>query len=488
MYLNEQINKGATSLREVFCYLLDSQGNIIRYHGDFITKGLLQGNKSVAELLPDQVLKDFYRFTNDFDTRFHCSLQVCFDNEVLEVNCCFSKNGDGTIELKGLMDENVESNNLIPIDKLPYPIAVVKKSGEINQLNRPFIDYFIEDKVFVKPLFIQDIIKTNILSPERFDYRKMIKTDANSRAVLCHYKGAENNQTFLLNLIPVNGSDETLYMASIKDLTQFIEVQQNLEDQNQELCRQVQEEFELNRSYELELLKKNRLESLGEIASGIFHELNQPLTHLSLKIDNMLESWQRNEVTEEYLRSKTEQIQRQIQRMRGIIDEMKQFSCIPDSRDEMVDVKTVLNCALEDVSYCYVAGMILVVNQVADVTIKGTANELEQVFVNIITNSIQSLRQKQTVDKQFKPKLEVTIKKNEERVTVVFIDNGLGASQKELENVFKPFYTTKKDVGGTGLGLFIINNLMRKMNGSIALEAEEGRYFKTTLSFPVVEN
>lgn len=486
MYLNEQVVKGEVSLREAFFCLLDSHGNIIRYHGDFINGRLLYGNKNIAEFLPDQILKRFYQFTIETDTHFQCKMQVCSNNEVFVVGCYFSKNTDGNIELKGLVDESSESESLIPIDKLPYPIALVRKSGEITQLNRLFIDYFLEEKVIAKPLFIQDIIKTNILSPESFDYAKMIKSDANSRAVFCHYKGAENNQTFLLNLIPISGQKETLYMASIKDLTQFIEVQQHLEDQNEELRRQVQDEFELNRSYELELLKKKRLESLGEIASGIFHELNQPLTHLSLKIDNMLDSWQRDEVTEKYLLNKTEQIQRQIQRMRGIIDEMKQFSTVPDSRDEMVNVKKVLNCSLEDVSYLQVNGLILVVNHIDDINVKGTVNELEQVFVNILTNSIQSLQLKQNQNRQFKPKLKVTIKNVKEYIRIEFVDNGLGASKEALDNAFRPFYTTKKEVGGTGLGLFIINNLMRKMNGGIVVEAKEGRYFKTILSFPIV--
>ncbi|MBR8535670.1 HAMP domain-containing histidine kinase [Carboxylicivirga sediminis] len=487
MYLNEQIASGVTSFREAFYFLLDNKGTILRYYGDFITSGLLDSSEQISELLPETVLKRFYQFVKSAEKRFQCNMLVCSANEVYAVKCSFTKNAQGNVDLKGLVDESYKSEGLIPIDKLPLPIAMVKKDGEIIQLNRLFIDYFLESKIIAKPLFIQDIIKTNILSPETFDYRKMIKSDANSRAIFCHFKGAENNQTFLLNLIPVDSSTERIFLASIKDLTQFIEVQQNLEDQNQELRQQVQDEFELNRSFELKLLRKNRLESLGEIASGIFHELNQPLTHLSLKIDNMLENWQRGNVTEEYLMNKGEQIQRQIQRMRGIIDEMKQFSTIPESRDEVINIKTVLNCALEDVSYMQVSGLILVVNHVDDINVHGSASELEQVFVNILTNSIQSLQMKQSENGGFKPKLKVTLKKTPELITVVFIDNGLGVSDTEMEQLFKPFYTTKKEVGGTGLGLFIINNLMRKMNGRVTVDSKEGKFFKTTLSFPIIK-
>jgi signal transduction histidine kinase len=488
MYLNQRIVSGIALFQEAFFYLLDSRGGVIRSHGDFIDKGLLSGGDELQDFLPVEIVKEFQRFIASLHTSFSSDVVLCADDSTCIVRCSFKKLEGGQIELIGQVDNSNNADKLIPIDKLPLPIAVVKKNGEITQLNRSFIDYFLESRIISKPIFIQDIIKTNILSPEDFDYRKMIESDANSRGVFCHFKKINYNQTFLLNLIPINHKGEAVYLASVKDLTQFIEVQQNLEDQNEELRRQVQDEFEINSSYELKLLKKSRLESLGEIASGIFHELNQPLTHLSLKIDNMLEKWHRGEITEGYLLNKTEQIQRQISRMRGIIDEMKRFSVITESREEMINIKSVLNCALEDISYMQVNGLILVVNQVDDVSIKGTASELEQVFVNVLTNSIESLQQKQKAKPHLKPKLKVIIKRTKELLKVVFVDNGVGVSEYDMEHVFKPFYTTKKELGGTGLGLFIINNLMRKMNGSITVDSKEGKYFKTVLLFPVVND
>ncbi len=486
MYLNEQLVNDITSFRKVFSYLLDGQGRVIRAHGDFIDNGLLSNGGELQDILPQVCIAAFENFVASLHKQHSCDMVLCSDTDMYTVKCNFVKHENSQIELSGHVDTS--NANLIPIDKLPLPVAVVKKSGEIIQLNRAFIDYFLDSRVIARPIFIQDIIKTNILSPEDFDYRKMIESDANSRGVFCHFKGANKNQTFLLHLIPIDYNKEAMYLASVKDLTQFIEVQQNLEEQNVELRKQVQDEFDINKSYELKLLKKSRLESLGEIASGIFHELNQPLSHLSLKIDNMLEKWHRGEVTEDYLLSKTEQIQRQISRMRGIIDEIKQFSSVPDSKDEFINIKSVLNCALEDISYMQVNGLILVVNHIDDVSVRGTSNELEQVFVNVLTNSIQSLQQKQELKKYFKPKIKITIKQTKELLKVEFVDNGLGVSEYELENVFKPFYTTKKNVGGTGLGLFIINNLMRKMNGSVSVQSREGKFFKTLLTFPLVSN
>ncbi|MCG8582085.1 MAG: HAMP domain-containing histidine kinase [Bacteroidales bacterium] len=485
MYLNQQTINREIANREAFYFLLDATGVVIKSHGDLIDNGFFAVGSNIHDFLPQQLQDRFDSFVEDrLIHEVILESVMCGDENVELVDCKF-KDFDNKVELIGTFHQQ-DTYGGIPIDKLPYPIALVKKDGELTSLNRSFIDFFLESRIVVKPIYIQDIIKTNVLSPEKFDYLKMIESDANSRAVLCHFKGAENNQTFLLNLIPFNVGDEEQYLAAVKDLTQFIEVQQNLEDQNEELRRQIQDEFRINKAHELKLLKKSRLESLGEIASAIFHELNQPLTHLSLKIDNMFDKWQMGDVNESYLLEKTEQIQRQILRMRGIIDEMKQFSSVPDRKDECISIQAVLNCALEDISYMHVKGLILVVKHVEEVFIEGSANELEQIFVNVLMNSVQSLQLKSRIKQGFKPKLKVSIKKTDELVKVIFIDNGLGAEEKEISNLFKPFYTTKKSTGGTGLGLFIINNLMRKMKGSIEVQSREGRFFKTILSFPAV--
>ncbi|WP_430813426.1 sensor histidine kinase [Carboxylicivirga sp. RSCT41] len=486
MYLNQQIINHKTIGKEAFYFLLDKTGHVIRSHGDLIDRGVISVGANIRDFLPHQLRDRFNSFVNNEGVRELVAEVVMCDGDDLEQVKCTYKGFDGNIELIGTFQVQTNQSD-IAIDKLPYPIAVVKKDGEIFSLNRSFIDFFLESRIVVRPIYIQDIIKTNVLSPEKFDYLKMIESDANSRAVLCHFKGTEANQTFLLNLIPYVNKDEELYLAAVKDLTQFIEVQQNLEDQNEELKRQIQDEFRINKAHELKLLKKSRLESLGEIASAIFHELNQPLTHLSLKLDNMFDKWQMGDISESYLLEKTEQIQHQIMRMRGIIDEMKQFSSLPDRKDESISIQEVLNCALEDISYMQVQGLILVVKHVDEVFVEGTANELEQVFVNILMNSVQSLQMKSSIKKGFKPKLTVSIEQTEELVRVIFIDNGLGAQEKDIANLFKPFYTTKKSSGGTGLGLFIIKNLMRKMKGSIDVQTREGRYFKTTLTFPAIK-
>lgn len=483
MYLNEQLVGENTSYRDLFRYVFDKNARII------ISENYLKIDDSLLMKELSSVFTQKYNafIADSTSASSECKITLLVDGSLVNGLCTIKRDASDHIILTVSAVSAKTCEGLIPISEVPYPIAIIQKNGQIVESNYPFISYFGERKLIVHPLFIQDIIKTNVLSPESFDYEKMILTEANSRAVLCHFKAGESNHTFLLNLSPLNYAGQKSFVATLKDLTEFVNVQKDLHNQNEELKNKVQKEFEINKSYELELLKKNRLESLGELASGIFHELNQPLANLSLKIDNLFEKWQSGLIDEAYLFQKTEQIQGQIIRMRGIIDEMKAFSSVVEARDQLVSVKAVLNNALENVSYLNVDGLTISIDQTHDSYVLASPIELEQVFINLFTNSIQSLQIKQAIKTKKSAKLNVTVEQNDTVIKISIADNGVGCSKAALDKIFKAFYTTKKEIGGTGLGLFIINNLMRKMNGTISVDSEEGAFFKVVLTFPKQE-
>ena len=104
------------------------------------------------------------------------------------------------------------------------------------------------------------------------------------------------------------------------------------------------------------------LETLGEIASGISHELKQPLAHLSLKIDNLLDRWLDGTITEDYLRSKTSSIQRQIDRMKAITNQIKDFASPPEQKNSVLDLKTIINNALEDITQINLPGLSITID------------------------------------------------------------------------------------------------------------------------------
>ncbi|WP_430810223.1 MULTISPECIES: sensor histidine kinase [unclassified Carboxylicivirga] len=485
MYLDEQVFNEVSSQHEAFSYCLTGKGEVLQSKGRFVAQGLMPSGDELMDLLPAAVVSAFHQFVISSRERHFIDMMVCGDEGVWVVNCRF-KRSEEDIEFTGFLPLGQVEGAMVPIDKLPYPVAMANKEGEILQLNRSFIDFFLDHRIIAKPILIQDVIKTNELSPEEFEYSKMINSGVNTRAVLCQFKG-DKNHTFLLNLIPVDYRSRKVYLIVVKDLTQFIDVQQSLEDQKQNLQKQMQEEFATSRSLELRLLRKTRLESLGDIASGIFYELNQPLLQLSSELNEFFDRGKKGVLTNDDFVQKSEEIQCQIVRMQDVVNEIMEFSTFSETPYECLELKKVLNIVLEDVSYQELTGLVLVLNQQADVLVMGRSYELEQIFVNILINSIQSLQAKSMQERDFTPRIKINIEQKGAMVHISFWDNGLGASTKVLKQVLKPFYTTRKALGGSGLGLFVVNNLMRKMEGWVIVDSMPGKYFETKLGFPLAD-
>ncbi|GEM_PF-6379871 len=484
MYLENQLLNKNISCHVAYC-LFDKNGDEIDFKAGLAGSLDSSGRANYLELLYPSFceLGDRFSKTNELSLKG----QIAFSSQkaIDFVDIYLTRLRNGNIELIAFKNEEVETQDGVSINNIPLPVSIINRSGKIINLNHQFLDFFTDKNALVLPLHIQDVVRTNHLSPESFDFEKMIGGDQGMQAVLCHFKGkSTSNHTFILNFSPICYNSESCFMVTVKDITPYIEIQENLEAQNEDLKRKVSLEYDKNKTYELELLQKSRLESLGEIASGIFHELNQPLSHISLKIDNLLDKWQNSDVTESYLGKKTEQIQRQVQRMRGIIDEMKQFSTTNSEKGQFINVKDIINLAVEDVSYLKVNGLVMRIHCPDEMIIKGNAIELEQVFVNLILNSIQSLKNKKQQFPDFIPEITIRGSEGDKMVNVTLNDNGSGLDEACVKEVFKAFYTTKQDQGGTGLGLFIVNNVMRKFKGTINISTKEGEFFKVLLSFP----
>ncbi len=113
------------------------------------------------------------------------------------------------------------------------------------------------------------------------------------------------------------------------------------------------------------------------------------------------------------------------------------------------------------------------------------SSELTRVFINIIDNSLYSLMKKAEEDKDYKPVLRVSLSKDEKRILIEIEDNGLGISEENLKNIFNPFFTTKPSGEGTGLGMSMAYDIIKKHGGSIDLNTKEGEGVKTIINLPL---
>jgi signal transduction histidine kinase len=122
--------------------------------------------------------------------------------------------------------------------------------------------------------------------------------------------------------------------------------------------------------------------------------------------------------------------------------------------------------------------------------VRGSFNQIEQVFINLLSNARYALNQKYPDPHEDKTLLIRTDQMEEngrKYVRVEFHDRGIGIPEENLEKIFNPFYTSKEQGQGTGLGLSISFNIIQEHKGTIRFESKEGEYTKVTVDLPIDE-
>jgi PAS domain S-box-containing protein len=352
-------------------------------------------------------------------------------------------------------------------DNIPHLCISVKTDGNILSCNKLFSDFCelpkseIEGKSILsylghdeKPLFLQFI-------------EAVTSTDG-----IPH----QNVFTFLL---PKSGKPFKLNVraAAVNDEHQGTTVALAMEDITEKL--DLEEEKKIARK---QLYRSAHLTSIGTLASGVAHELNNPLTAIlgfSSALLSRLNNHEEIEKTE--LGSYLQVIYNETIRCRDIVDHLHRFA--RDSGEANITALSLCGCivnALRLVNMKAARSEITVLNDITDdVLVKADANKLEQVFINLLTNCIDFCPPGSTVHIAM-----VREKRVSRFISVEVRDNGPGMKAEVLTKAFDPFFTTKEVGKGIGMGLSISYKIMEELGGRIDLVSEQGRGTAIILEIP----
>ena len=231
------------------------------------------------------------------------------------------------------------------------------------------------------------------------------------------------------------------------------------------------------RIMEMQMIHNARMLSLGEMAAGIAHEINQPLNIISITLENlMMEVLENKEVDKKYAKGKSEKIFDNITRMRNIIDHIRSFS---RDHDDLIhgifDIHDSITNAISMIAEQFKHRAIeLVLDFDNDIKpFPGDIYKFEQVVLNLLTNAKDAIDEKQKVSKTYaKKNVKIWTHQDEKSIYVEVEDNGIGIKQSDLEKVLLPFYTTKETGKGTGLGLSISYGIIKEMQGTVAITSK----------------
>jgi PAS domain S-box-containing protein len=242
---------------------------------------------------------------------------------------------------------------------------------------------------------------------------------------------------------------------------------------------------------ETQLIQASKMTTLGMMAAGMAHEINQPLNVIQICADFFLKILRKGQpVANDDLRTMANDIIANVDRATGIIRHVRHFA----RQSEVVTSKVNINEPIEDVFK--VLGHQIKAHQIeldldldCDIPyVMADHNRLEQVFINLVTNAIDAMDEKAETDrfKGMTKQLQIRSYTENGSVVVAVTDNGVGMSSEVKEKLFEPFFTTKKIGKGTGLGVSISYGIIKDYNGSIEIDSQEGRGTTFILRFPAL--
>jgi putative nucleotidyltransferase with HDIG domain/PAS domain S-box-containing protein len=375
------------------------------------------------------------------------------------------------IAVRQLKEENENRKKVLELNKLlldnsPIGILSVDENGKVITCNREaeqMLGEEIRDKQFLQ---LSTFVKNNLQAA----VDGVLKRRESADLTVAH---DGKHRTFHLKVAPVESTGQCLVLLS--DITERIE--------NDRL-----------------LIQKEKMATLGELAAGIAHNLRSPLAVVKGIPEMILEELDTHTLrvakaggdagaakgarggappgvnAEEELRENMKLIAGSVEKAFAIIDSLMEFSKTDKGEFTTIDIHDVAEEVRTFLAPRFREKDIRWENRTRSCTLNGNRAMLTQVFLNLIANSIDAVRERGTI--------EVTCSRKAGRTAIQVIDDGRGIEESELEKVFEPFYTHSGRADGTGIGLSVTRKMVILHGGSIRALRRQGGGTVIEMTFP----
>ncbi len=245
---------------------------------------------------------------------------------------------------------------------------------------------------------------------------------------------------------------------------------------------------DLDRQVELrtrEVIRSEQLASVGFLAAGVAHEINNPLASIAMcaeslesRVSDAVDDPTEKQLTLRYL----ELIQSEAFRCKGITEKLLDFSRLGEVKRQATAIKAIISDVAEMLRHVgRFAGRSIEIAQGPDLLVMVNPQEIKQVVLNLLVNALDCIEPT--------GRISVSVSRNGREAEVVFVDNGCGMTEEVLVHLFEPFFTRRKSGQGTGLGLSIVQRIVADHGGRIEAASEgpgHGATFTLTLPLATV--
>lgn len=263
------------------------------------------------------------------------------------------------------------------------------------------------------------------------------------------------------------------FSAYRKDIIQLFTYQIELETKNQEL----NDNKNVIMEQTIKLIHTSRLAVLGEMSTGIAHEINNPLTIISASVQVLNRLGESDKMDKEHVIRYSQKISRSVERISKIVKGLKHFANQSDRIDkENIHIQEILD---ETTQFCSEhlegQGITLKLEEVPQVKIHCRSIQISQVLINLLKNASDALADETRENQKW---ISINFQQDEDFFYFIISNGGEKIPLIIAEKIFHPFFTTKEKEKGTGLGLSISHTIMKDHGGDLYYDSED-TYFTT---------
>ena len=305
-----------------------------------------------------------------------------------------------------------------------------------------------------------------------------LKNDLESFTIVCRVLNAANEIRWISSriiLIKNHSGEVSHFYGYINDITK-IKVSQ------EELKLKVEDEVKKNREKDRLLIQQSKLAAMGEMIGNIAHQWRQPLNNVSLILQFLRDNYKNEMVSAEKLEKFMNKANTHIEYMSDTIDDFRNFYKPSKTQNEF-SVQECINTLLHMVKNQYDTENITIEFESEDVTITNYENELKQSLLNILNNAKDALVSKKE-NHNFNAIIHISLIQENNHIKIEITNNGGNIKDDIIDRIFEPYFTTKFEHQGTGIGLYMTKSIIEtNMKGKIEVEnINDGVKFSITLN------
>ncbi|MGD9969787.1 MAG: response regulator [Sulfuricurvum sp.] len=318
-----------------------------------------------------------------------------------------------------------------------------------------------EGKVSEGPLFLPSLVKNGTLEL----FRSMQKISSEKAPIEYIFEFSTLNQIPVYISATVSG----IYDAAGKlrelifighDITQL---QQNENYLNEKIAEQTR----INLEQQQMMFSQAKMAAMGEMIGNIAHQWRQPLTALALMIQDLEDAQAFNELNEEYVHKTVEKSMAQIHFMSKTIDDFRNFFQ-PDKQKERFDLADIVTATVEIIGSTLAHhSIVLDINRVEKGVFwaEGYKNEMQQVLLNLLNNAKDAIDEHRGKGDEVEKWIRIILRGEGDSNVIELEDNGGGVPMAIIERIFEPYFTTKSENHGTGIGLYMSKTIVEQSMG-----------------------